>query len=56
MTRSTKRMKDINREAQQIFTRKYLEDGSKKLGDELNWLNYEIESLKRSNRITKIIR
>ena len=50
MTRSTKRMKDINGEAQQIYTRKDLEDKNRKLDDEIKWLNYEIESLKKEQQ------
>ena len=50
MSRSTKRMKDINGEVQQIYTRKDLEDENRKLEDEIKWLNHEIESLKKEQQ------
>ena len=50
MARSPKRMKDINGEAQKIFTREDFEDENRKLDYEIKWFNYEIESLKKKQQ------
>ena len=50
MSRSTKRMKDVNGEVHPIYTRKDLEDENRKMDDEIKWLHHEIESLKKEQK------
>ena len=50
MSRSTKRMKDVNGEVYPIYTRKDLEDENRKMDDEIKWLHHEIESLKKEQK------
>ena len=50
MSRSTKRMKDVNGEVHPIHTRKDIEDENRKMDDEIKWLHHEIESLKNEQK------